>query len=48
MGDVLHLCFGNCCVYCGGNAFCKILLELAVGDSVEFFLLNLLNAAIPD
>ena len=48
MGDVLLLCFGNCCVYCGGKAFCKILLELAVGDKVEFFLFNLLDVAIPD
>ena len=48
MGDVLLLCFGNCCVYCCGKAFCKILLELAVGDGVEFFLFNMLNAAIPD
>ena len=48
MGDVLLLCFGNCCVYCGGKAFCKVLLELAVGDSVEFFLFNLLDVAIPD
>ena len=44
MGDVLLLCFGNCC----GKAFCKILLELAVGDSVEFFLFNMLDVAIPD
>ena len=48
MGDVLLLCFGNCCVYCGGKAFCKVLLELAVGDSVEFVLFNLLDVAIPD
>lgn len=40
MGDVLLLYFGNCCVYCVGKAFSKILLDLAVGDSVEFFLFN--------
>lgn len=46
MGDVLLLYFGNCCVYCVGKAFSKILLELAVGDSVEFFLFNLLVVTI--
>ena len=47
MGDVLLLCFGNCCVYCGGKAFCKVLLELAVGDSVEFFSLQSTGCGYP-
>ena len=48
MGDVLFLCFRYCCVKCGGTAFSKILLQLAVGHSVELIVSYLLDVTIPD
>ena len=48
MGDVLILCFRYCCVHCGGKAFSKILLQLAVGHSVELIVFHLLDVTIPD
>lgn len=47
MGDVLLLCFGNCGVYCGGKAFSIMLLELAVGDSIELFSLRSAGCGYP-
>ena len=43
MGDNLLLCFGYCCVNCGGKAFFKIMLQLAVGHSVELTIVIILS-----